>query len=287
MVRTYLYWTHMGNTLFTFAFARRGKPFLAPINSTRLYINSRGYYVRASISIHEGRRFRLKLTTHINLSHSLGFVYRIRTLRYELITYPKIKTDRGDVFVKRRILVLYPETRALLIHLRPCIILLFISVIAVHPCTWPVRVFRPFGRIEATLENMKRWKIKPGKCPGGFSRRSFRIRLIRRNGSSADIAPECAFRDCCTTCNVIYCQNRVFSTGSECVPPAHLPRNVGMRNGECTSPHRGIRMSQCKTELSRHRSSDKIRGPLLILQETVQYIHLLTPRQRDGKCDEF
>lgn len=45
------------------------QPFLAPINSTCLYINACGYYVRASISIREGSTSRLKLTMHINLSY--------------------------------------------------------------------------------------------------------------------------------------------------------------------------------------------------------------------------
>lgn len=44
------------------------QPFLASINSICLYINACGYYVRASISIHEGCTSRLKLTMHINLS---------------------------------------------------------------------------------------------------------------------------------------------------------------------------------------------------------------------------
>lgn len=58
---------HVGNTLFR-SLRSPFQPFLAPINSTCLYINACGYYVRASISIHEGCISRLKLTMYVNLS---------------------------------------------------------------------------------------------------------------------------------------------------------------------------------------------------------------------------
>lgn len=108
---------------------------------------------------------------------------------------------------------------------------------SVHTVTRSIRVFRT-SKIRLMLENMDNERLY--RLALIFSRRYSGIELMKRNGSNAG-ALECAFHDYRTSCNVIHCQNRMFSAGPS-MPSAHLLRNAGMQNAECTSR---IAASEC------------------------------------------
>lgn len=136
----------------------------------------------------------------------------------------------------------------------------------------------PLGKMERTLETtnaihderLNRWNIQRI-----FSRRYFSIRSIRRNGSGADVADLCISRLLHNLQRHLLPESRVFSGPSVC------RRRICCEMRECEMPNTASRIAASEWAMQGWiLGNQRSRIPLLILQETVQYIHLLTPRQR-------